>query len=126
MADDRIARVLIVEDEPMIAFTLEDVLVDAGFEIAGVATKLEPALLIIQSGVCDVAILDANLAGVSSAPAAAALTERGVPFLVLSGYSSDQHMGAFAGALHLQKPCQADRLIEALRGILPANFSPVS
>ena len=110
----------------MIAFTLEDVLVDAGFEIAGVATKLEPALLIIQSGVCDVAILDANLAGVSSAPAAAALTARGVPFLVLSGYSSDQHMGAFAGALHLQKPCQADRLIEALRGILPDHFLPVS
>ena len=34
-------RILIVEDEPMIALTLEDLLVDAGFEIAGVAGRLE-------------------------------------------------------------------------------------
>ena len=64
------ARVLIVEDEPMIAFTLEDILIFAGFEIAGVATKLERAMTVIESGVCDAAILDANLGGVSSSPAA--------------------------------------------------------
>ncbi len=108
----------------MIAMMLEDVLSFEGFEIAGVATKLEPALRMIESGACDVAILDANLAGVSSAPAASALTARNMPFLVLSGYSSAQQNVAFSGALHLQKPCQADRLIEALRSILPARFSP--
>ena len=110
----------------MIALTLEDVLTFAGFEIAGVATKLERAMTIIESGVCDAAILDANLGGVSSSPAASALTARGVPFLVLSGYSSGQHSDAFAGAVHLQKPCQADKLIHALRSILPAHFLPGS
>jgi DNA-binding response OmpR family regulator len=113
-----VARVLIVEDEPMIAFMLEDTLTEAGFKIAGIAAKLQPALTMIESGGCDVAILDANLAGVSSAPAASALTARGLPFLVLSGYSSDQQKGAFPGALRLQKPCQPERLIEALRSIL--------
>ena len=123
MAVDQIPRILIVEDEPLIAFMLEEILLDAGFEIAGLATQLEPALAIIASGVCDVAILDANLAGVSSAPAAAALTARGVPFVVLSGYTADQQKGAFSGALSLQKPCKPERLIQALRSILPAHYT---
>ena len=121
MADNLVPRVLIVEDEPVLAFALEELLTDAGFEIIGVATRLDRAFAIIESGVCDAAILDTNLAGESAAPAASALTARGVPFLVLSGYSPDQQNGAFVGALHLQKPCQPERLIQALRSILPAN-----
>ncbi len=121
MLDSRVPRVLIVEDEPMLAFVLEELLMGAGFEIAGVATRLEPALALIESGVCDVAILDVNLAGVNAAPAASALTARGIPFLVMSGYSPDQQQSAFSGAaLRLQKPCQPERLIQALRSILPA------
>jgi DNA-binding response OmpR family regulator len=115
---------LIVEDEPMIAFMLEELLVDAGYAIAGVATKLPAALAIIEGGACDVAILDANLAGVSSSPAAAMLTARGVPFVVLSGYSSEQHHGELAKAICLQKPCSPARLIDTLRRILPAVAAP--
>lgn len=103
----------------MLAFMLEELLTDAGFEIAGVAMKLEAALAIVARGVCDAALLDANLAGVSSAPAAAALTALGVPFVVLSGYSPEQQKGAFSGALCLQKPCKPERIIQALRGVLP-------
>ncbi len=114
-------RVLIVEDEPILAFALEGLLVEAGFEIAGVATRLEKALTLIERGVCDAAILDANLAGISAGPVASALTVRRLPFLILSGYSRDQLPSAFSGALCLQKPCSPDRLIEALRGILPAR-----
>ena len=66
-------RVLIVEDEPMIAITLEDLLVEAGFGVVGVAGKLDKALALIGSAVFDVAIVDANLAGVSASPAASAL-----------------------------------------------------
>jgi DNA-binding response OmpR family regulator len=102
---------------------LEEILTDSGFKIAGIAAKLEPALSIIESGVCDVAILDANLAGVSSAPAGSALAACGVPFLVLSGYSSNQLKDGFHGALRLQKPCQPERLVQALRSILPAHYA---
>lgn len=114
-------HVLIVEDEPLLAYVIEELVIDAGFLIAGVAAKLETALAIIESGVCDAAIVDANLKGVSSAPAGLALTARQIPFIVLSGYSRDQQPGAFAGALYLQKPCRPDRLIQTLRSILPTQ-----
>jgi hypothetical protein len=70
------ARILIVEDEPIIALTLQDLLAGAGFEIAGVAVKLATAFALIESGRCDAAILDANLAGVSASPVASALAAR--------------------------------------------------
>lgn len=114
-------HVLIVEDEPLLAYALEELVIDAGFLIAGVTAKLEMALAIIESGVCDAAIIDANLNGVSSAPAGVALTAREIPFIVLSGYSRDQQQGAFAGALYLQKPCRPERLIQTLRSILPTQ-----
>ena len=105
----------------MLAFVLEETLVDAGFEIAGVAGRLETALAMIEGEGFDAAILDANLAGVSAGPAASALTARGTPFLVVSGYLPGQQQGAFSGAPRLQKPCRAEDLIAALRGILPAQ-----
>ena len=114
----RTVRVLIVEDEPIIALGLEDALIDAGFQIAGVAGKLEKALSLVESGVCDVAIVDANLTGVSASPIAIALAARGVPFIVLSGYSPDQMQGVFPGALFIQKPCRPELLIEKLNTLL--------
>ena len=114
-------RILIVDDEPMIAFDLQELIIDAGFASAGVAGRLEAALAVIESGACDAAILDANLAGVSASPAAAALVARGLPFIVLSGYSAWQHQDAFPGAVFLQKPCGPARLIEVLRSILAAR-----
>jgi CheY-like chemotaxis protein len=119
--DQQHRRILIVEDEPMLAFALEETLIEGGFEIAGVAGELATALAIIESGVCDAAILDVNLSGVSAGPAASALALRGLPFLILSGYSSDQQPSAFSGVPRLQKPCRPDRLIQALRSILPAQ-----
>jgi len=118
--DGQQRRILIVEDEPMLAFALEDTLIESGFEIAGVTGELSTALTLIESGVCDAAILDVNLSGVSAGPAASALASRGIPFLILSGYTSAQQPSAFAGAPRLQKPCRPDRLIQVLRSILPA------
>jgi CheY-like chemotaxis protein len=114
-------RILIIEDEAILALVLEEFLADAGFEIAGIAGRLETALALIQRGVSDAAILDANLAGVSSAPAAMALTARGVPFVVVSGYLPEQQPDAFAGALCLRKPCRPDDLVQALRSLLPTR-----
>jgi DNA-binding NtrC family response regulator len=119
--DRKKASILIVEDEAMIAFSLEEALIDAGFEIAGVAGRLETALALIHNGLFDAAILDANLAGVSAGPAASAMAARGLPFIVVSGYLPEQQQSAFAGALCLQKPCRLDGVIRALRSILPAQ-----
>ena len=114
----RNVRVLIVEDEPMIALSLEDVLLDADFEVAGIVGKLERALAVIESGACDAAIVDANLAGVSASPAAVALADRGLPFIVISGYSPGQMQGVFPGALFVQKPCRPELLIQTLNTLL--------
>jgi DNA-binding response OmpR family regulator len=102
----------------MIALCLEDALVNAGFEIAGVAGKLDKALALIEGGACDAAIVDANLAGVSARPAAIALSVRGLPFIMLSGYSQEQMQGDYPRAFFLSKPCRPDLLIETLNFIL--------
>jgi CheY-like chemotaxis protein len=112
-------RILIVEDDPVIALDLEELIVDAGFKVAAIAGKLEKALALIESGGFDAAILDANLAGVSAGPLASAMTARGLPFIVLSGYSSEQLQCAFPGALFLQKPCREAQIIQALNTIVP-------
>jgi CheY-like chemotaxis protein len=112
------ARILIIEDDPTMAYDFEDLLIEAGFNIAGVAGKLEKALVLIESGSIDAAIVDANLAGVSASPAASALAARGVPFIVLSGYSREQLQNAFPGALFIQKPCRPAQLIQALNSVL--------
>ena len=111
-------RILIVEDEAILALLLEEFLVDAGFEVVGVAGRLETALALIKRGQIDAAILDANLAGVSSGPAALALAAASVPFVVVSGYLPEQQSDAFSGAVCLQKPCRPDDLIRTLRAIL--------
>jgi DNA-binding response OmpR family regulator len=118
------ARILIVEDEPMLAYALEQSLIDAGFEIAGVAGRLAQALTIIQGGDCDAAIIDANLANVSAGPVALALGARAIPFIVVSGYSQEQQRGAFQGARFIQKPCRPDDLLQAIRELFVAPVSP--
>jgi len=114
----QLARILIVEDEPMIALNLEELLVSEGFAIAGVAEKLEKAMGLVDPGLCDAAIVDANLAGVSASPVASALTARGLPFIVLSGYSPEQLPDAFRGALFIKKPCRPNQIIRALNSMI--------
>ena len=116
--EQRAARILIVEDEPMIALNIEDILVDAGFQIAGVAVKLDQALALIEADAVDAAIVDANLAGVSASPAAVALAARGLPFIMMSGYSKEQMQGEFPQAFFLSKPCRSDLLIATLNSAL--------
>lgn len=110
-------RVLIVEDEPVLALTLEDLLIDSGFAVVGIAGKLEKALAIISEAAFDIAIIDANLAGVSASPAALALTARGIPFIVVSGYSVEQLPPAFCCAIVMKKPYRPNQLIQILNNI---------
>jgi CheY-like chemotaxis protein len=112
-------RILIVEDEPMIALYLQELLEDEGFAITGVVGRLGKALAVIESTVFDVAILDANLAGISSSPAAIALLTKGVPFVLLSGYSMQQQQASFPTTHFLQKPCRPEQLISMLNAIGP-------
>ncbi|WP_363351521.1 response regulator [Methylocystis echinoides] len=110
-------RVLIVEDEFIIAMDTEAVLEDAGFEVGGVAATLEEAQQLIDKNCCDAAILDANLNGVSAEPVASRLRQHGVPFVVMSGYTADHMAGALAQAPFLPKPADPNSLVSIVRGL---------
>ena len=113
------ARILIVEDEPLVAEDLRTVLVDAGFEIAGVAARVATVLSLIETVACDAAIVDANLAGASASPVAAVLSARGLPFIVLSGYTREQLQSEFSGGFFIEKPYRLTEVIDSLSTILP-------
>lgn len=106
--------ILLVEDEPLIAENLRADLMDAGFKVVAIASRLDQAVTLIREMKFDAAILDANLAGASAAPAAMALSSRMVPFIVLTGYARDQLPSEFSCAFYLQKPYRMPALISKL------------
>ncbi len=110
-------RLLIVEDEPLLALDLSEVLGEAGYTVAGIAADVDAAVALIKQGVVDIAIIDANLAGESASPVAVALTACGLPYIVMSGYSAEQLAENFPGAAFLQKPVLTDEIIKALKAI---------
>jgi DNA-binding NtrC family response regulator len=83
-------RVLIVEDESLLGMELEALLKEDGCEVLGPASTVEWALDLIYEGELDLALLDVNLKGVRATPVAAALRDRGIPFVVVTGYSRAQ------------------------------------
>ena len=111
-------RVLLVEDEPLIAFDVADHLIEAGFEVVGPATSVSAALKLIEGQGCDLAVLDVNLGRETAAPIADILSTKSLPFVALSGYSSDQLPGIFHGAPILTKPVDAKKLVNMLRACL--------
>jgi DNA-binding response OmpR family regulator len=112
---DMAKRVLIVEDDALLALDIAHQMSDAGFEVVGPATSVAKALRLVAEVGCDAAILDVNLGRETGAPVALELKARGTPFVVLSGYSREQHPDAFQGAPFLSKPARPDVLVAALR-----------
>jgi CheY-like chemotaxis protein len=80
-------RVLIVEDEVLIAMELESLFRAEGCEVLGPVNSVARALGLIESRRPDVAVLDLNLGGDRGTPVARALASENVPFIVVSGYS---------------------------------------
>ena len=108
-------RVLLVEDEGLVAMMLEDILEDLGCEIAGSLASVESALAWIEDGgSADLALLDVNLSGKPVFPVADALEARGVPFVFATGYG-EGHDPRFKDTPLLGKPIRQDRLEALLR-----------
>src|SRR5690242_12307025 len=81
-------RLLVVEDEMLIAMTIEDVLSDLGCTVVGPASSVAKAMDLLGKEEIDGAILDLNLKGEQAIPVAQALQDRGTPFFFLTGYGS--------------------------------------
>ncbi|MFT4252635.1 MAG: HWE histidine kinase domain-containing protein [Caulobacter sp.] len=105
-------RVLVVEDEALVAMELARVLALAGAQVIGPAGDVEEALELIESSLIDRAVLDVNLGGRMVTPVARALSERAIPFVYLTGY---QEPGLDDGPV-LHKPASPEVLVSALAG----------
>ena len=116
-------RVLLVEDEALIAMEVADMLKDAGYDVLGPAMSVKAALELLKSQACDAAVLDINLGQETAAPIAQALSERGTPFLTISGYGAAQRPPEFSRAPHLDKPLRTERLVSTLKECLSAPQS---
>jgi CheY-like chemotaxis protein len=116
LAETRL-RILIVEDEMLVAMNIEDMLLDLGHEVAGIASRLAPALALAKDADIDAAILDVNLAGEQSFPVAELLDERGIPFLFATGYGLQGIEERYRSRTVLQKPFRAIDLRDALAAL---------
>ena len=108
-------RILVVEDEPLIAMMLED-FVDALDHVhAGTADSVASAMTLIDAGGIDAAIMDVNLrGGEKSWPIADALDDRDIPFILTSGGSGDDIPPRHRAAPRLDKPFTMDGIAFAL------------
>jgi CheY-like chemotaxis protein len=112
-------RVLVVEDEMMIAMLVEDMLAELGCAVVGPAHALAEALDLARSEVgLDAALLDVNLGGQPVFAVADALREKGVPAIFSTGYGDAGLREVDRGAQVLQKPFRAGDLARALTAAL--------
>jgi DNA-binding response OmpR family regulator len=109
------ARVLVVEDESLLAETLCDLMQDAGCEPVGPAATVAAALSLIDQGSIDVAVLDIQLLSEMSFPVAYALRRRGIPVLFLTSYERRILPKDLGDAILVEKPFSAPLLIEIVR-----------
>jgi PAS domain S-box-containing protein len=107
-------RVLIIEDEPLVAMELESTLTAAGCDVIGMAGTLEDAKLLIAQARCDAALVDVNLAGHPVDELAAALTQKNIPFAFVTGYGREGVPRGFRDAVLLKKPFGQDQLIAVM------------
>ncbi|WP_420140581.1 response regulator [Sphingomonas sp.] len=106
--------VLVVEDEPLIAMMIEDLIDMLGHRLSGTADAVAGALPLVEQGGFDIAILDVNLRDGPSWPVADALREKGLPFLLATGGHVAPPPAIHADAPHLAKPFTLDTLRTAL------------
>jgi CheY-like chemotaxis protein len=114
---DNVRRVLVVEDEVMVAMYVEELLCDLGYDTVVVATGLDQALALAHEASLDFAVLDINLNGRQSFPVADVLQARGIPFLFASGYGSKGVNDNYKDAVRIQKPFRSRDLAQAINRI---------
>ncbi len=117
-------RILVIEDEALIARQVVDLLAAAGYAVVGPAFGLEEALALAHSDDLNAAIVDVNLSGTWSDAVADALRERGVPFIVLTGYADSALSVAFRGAPTVEKPFDDEMLLDVLALVLSRHGHP--
>ena len=118
VSGEKKSLILIVEHEPFIALTLEDMLDELGFGLAGTVAQVSEALDLIGREPVDCALLDVNLGSEKIDPVADLLATRGCPFIFTTGYGRSGIPNGHAGRPVLQKPFRMDDLASTLKATL--------
>jgi two-component SAPR family response regulator len=107
-------RVLVVEDEMLVSLLVEEVLEDEHCVIVGPCSRVSDALELARTETIDLAVLDVNISGVKVYPVAESLSERGIPFLLLSGYGESGIPANHPEWRVCGKPFRVDDLVSML------------
>jgi CheY-like chemotaxis protein len=112
-------RILVVEDNFLVAEVIRDMLAASGCVIVGPVGRLDEGVRLAGQEALDGAVLDVNLNGERCYPIARALRDRGEPYVFLTGYDDDSAMAPqeLKPARHLSKPVLEAHLVEALLDI---------
>lgn len=116
-------RILVVEDEPIIAMSLEDMLCDLGCTVVGPALRIEQAEAMARNEPIDCAILDVNMGSRPTFCVAEILASRGISFCFSTGYGASVIPPEFVKTPILQKPYKPELLKEVLRQCLSARLA---
>ena len=103
-------RVLLVEDEALVAMMIQECLLERGHSVLGPISSASEALAAAKEGDFDAAILDINLGDGMAYPVAEILSSRGVPFVFVTGYEADTVDDRFSKVPVLQKPIERQML----------------
>jgi CheY-like chemotaxis protein len=112
-------RILLVEDDGIIAILLKSMLASLRCDVIGLAVRVPDALKKVGTLSFDLALLDVNLAGTLSYPVAGALQTRGIPFIFTTSYGRSALPPEMATAPVLSKPFNLPQLSAALMAIKP-------
>jgi CheY-like chemotaxis protein len=121
MSRSRLAglRLLVLEDEALVAMLIEDTLRDLGCVVIGPAGTVAHALDLVAQETINLALLDVNLGGERSYAVAEALAARGTPFVFVTGYGATGVDKRYRRVPVLQKPFdhgQLERTVAAALG----------
>ena len=97
-------RILVVEDEMLLAMSMEDMLADFGCDVVGPVARIADGVKLANAERLDGAILDINVAGAEVFPVARELAGRRIPFIFVSGYGTANLPSEWLGRPTLQKP----------------------
>jgi CheY-like chemotaxis protein len=112
-------RILVVEDDFVIARSVADMLGDHGASVVGPVGRLPRALALIDQEPIDAAVLDINLAGIMVFPLASELNRRNVPFLFATGYADRvTYPPDLQNTTQVRKPYSETQLLDALERVL--------
>ena len=111
-------RILVVEDDALIAMLIEDLLREHGAAVVGPVDDLDEAVRLAGEGGHDLAVLDVNMSGRPSTALALRLREAGTPFVFATGYGRAGLPEGFADAPVLGKPFRDHELVQLLRAAL--------